>query len=111
MSRINRYRGRSVLAYVGFLAVFVIVLLLVSYGYLMPALHDYNKADAAGRRVLGTQALLMLSAVLVLLLLVLSLIFRLGRSLFPSPTKPAPKTQYTDAWAESAKRLKTPKDE
>jgi uncharacterized BrkB/YihY/UPF0761 family membrane protein len=110
MPQLLRHRGRSVFAYVGFLVVFVIILLIVSDGYLLPALRDYNKADTNARKILGTQALLVMSAVLVLLVLILSLIFRLGRHFFPGPTAPPTKTQYTDAWTESGKRMQPPKD-
>jgi hypothetical protein len=36
------------------------------------------------------------------------LTFRFGRLFFPRATAPRTKTQYVDAWAESARRMQVP---
>jgi predicted permease len=78
--------------------------------YLVPALKAAAVADKPERRILAAHALLLMSVILVILMLALLLTFRIGRFLFPTPTKRT-KTQYTDAWAESAKRMRTPPKE
>jgi hypothetical protein len=101
----------TVWAYICFLALFVILLLLVTKIYLLPAAADVKGANEAGRKLLGAHALLLMSLVLTILGLALILIFRIGRYFMPRARSKEPKTEYTDAWAESAKRMKTPEDE
>jgi quinol-cytochrome oxidoreductase complex cytochrome b subunit len=103
-----RYLGRSIWPHVAFLALFTLLLIIVSHWYLIPALSAFSSADPDQRRLLSLHALLLMLVLLFMLSLFLLLIFRLGRSVFPSrePNKP---TQYVDAWSESAKRLKLPK--
>jgi hypothetical protein len=85
------------------------LLVIVCHYYLFPALEAARGADPAGRRQLGATARLMLAVVLFILLAGLLMSFRVGRFFFPRKRDPRPKpTTYPDAWAESAKRLKTP---
>jgi hypothetical protein len=46
--------------------------------------------------------------VLFILFAGLMITFRFGRFFFPRSTPPPSKTQYVDAWAESAKRVSIP---
>ena len=106
----RRRRGRSVWAFVGFLALFLILLLMITKIYLPRALADFKGADERGRRLIGLHALLLMSVILVILGLSLIMIFRIGRYFFPGNRQKRVKTEYTDAWAESGKRMKTPED-
>jgi quinol-cytochrome oxidoreductase complex cytochrome b subunit len=105
-----RHRGRSVWAFVAFLALFYALLALVTKVYLLRALTDFKYSDDRGRKLIGLHALLLMSLLLVILGLSLILIFRIGRYFFPSSRKPEPKTKYTDAWTEAGKRAKTPEE-
>ena len=100
----------TVWAFVGYLALFVILLLLVTKVYLLRALADVKGADPEGRKLLGAHALLLMSLILTILGISLILIFRIGRYFLPRTKVNEPKTKYTDAWAESVKRMKTPEE-
>ena len=100
----------TVWAYICFLALFVILLVLTTKIYLIQAVADAKGANEQGRKLLGAHALLLMSLVLTILGLALILIFRMGRYFLPRVKSKEPKTQYTDAWAESAKRMKTPEE-
>jgi hypothetical protein len=102
--------GKSVWAFVGFLALFYLLLMLVSKIYLLRALTDFKGADERGRRLIAVHAMLLMSAVLVILGLSWMLIFRIGRYFFPNPKPPRVKTKYVNAWEEAGKRMKTPEE-
>ncbi|HEX4055554.1 MAG TPA: hypothetical protein VHX86_14915 [Tepidisphaeraceae bacterium] len=106
----SRRAGKSVWGFVGFLGLFCILLVLVTKVYLLRALTDFNGADEKARKIIALHALLMMSLLLVILGLSLLLIFRIGRYFFPRRTEPRTKTQYTDAWTEAGKRMKTPEE-
>jgi hypothetical protein len=108
--RAGRHSGRSVWAFVGFLGLFCILLVLVTKLYLLRALTDFNGADERGRKIIGLHALLMMFLLLVILGLSLILIFRVGRYFFPQRYRKFEKTNYTDAWAEAGKRMKPPEE-
>lgn len=103
--------GRSRWTVLGFLAGSFLILLLVCHQFLIPALLVAQGIDDRGRKHLAAISALVLAIVLVCLLAGMILIIRPGR--FFLPRRPAPKTRtiYTDAWAESARRLKTPDDD
>lgn len=103
-----RHAGRSVVPFIAFLLLFLVLLLVVSHWYLLPALDAYNHADARGRRLLGLHALLLLSLLLVILVLFVVMLFRVGRYFFPGPFRPRTRTKYVDAWAEAGKRMPPP---
>jgi hypothetical protein len=105
-----RHKGKSIWAFIGFLALSFILLMMVTRVYLLRALADFNGADERGRRLIGVHALLLLSVVLAILGLSWMLIFRIGRYFFPRTREPLAKTKYTDAWSESGKRMKTPEE-
>ena|ERR1700722_1271930 len=108
--RAGRHSGRSVWAFVGFLGLFCILLVLVTKLYLLRALTDFNGADERGRKIIGLHALLIMFLLLVILGLSLILIFRVGRYFFPQRYRKFEKTNYTDAWAEAGKRMKPPEE-
>jgi len=105
-----RRGGRSIWAFVGFLALFCILLVMVTKVYLLRALADFNGADERGRRLIAVHALLMMAAILATLGLSWMLIFRIGRYFFPGKKEKRVKTEYTDAWEEAGKRMKTPEE-
>jgi hypothetical protein len=96
---------------VGFLGLFVILLVMVSRVYLLRALADFQGADERGRELIGLHATLLLLVVLAILLGSWMLIFRIGRYFFPANREKRAKTTYTDAWEEAGKRLQMPKDD
>ena len=103
-----RRSGRIIWSTLVFLVGFVVLLMLVSYLYLFPALEAAQTADPAGRRQLGATARLMLAVVLFILLAGLLMSFRVGRFFLPRKREPNKPTPYVDAWAESARRMKSP---
>jgi len=103
--------ARSIAPFVAFLVLFAVLLVVVSHWYLLPALHDFNHADARGRRLLGLHALLLLSLLLVILFLFLVMLFRVGRYFLPGPFRPRTRTKYVDVWSEAGKRMQTPPKE
>lgn len=89
-----------------FLIAFTILLCILMIHFLMPAAQAAQNASPADKLKLRAVSALLLSVVLFVLFTGLLLSVRLSRRLSsrPKPTK----TQYIDAWSESAKRLKTP---
>ena len=106
--RSPRRAGRIIWATLVFLAGFAVLLVLVSYFYLIPAMEAAQTADPVGRRQLGATARLMLAVVLFILLACLLMSFRIGRFFLPRRRGPSKPTPYVDAWAESARRMKSP---
>jgi hypothetical protein len=100
-----RRTGRSVLPFVFFLGFFAILLWVVSRWYLLPALDAFNHADARQRKLLAVHALMVMSLILVFLIVMMILMFRVGRFFFPGPPHVRTMTKYVDAWAEAGKRL------
>jgi len=84
------------------------VIFLVCLKYLPRAADAWNHADMHGRKLLALMAVLLVGVLLFFLLVMLGLAVRYSR-----PRKPTGKTvtRYIDAWAESAKRMKTPPKE
>ncbi len=106
--------GRSIWAFVGFLALSYFLLAMLTKVYLLRALEDFKSADEAGKKLIGIHALLLMCAVLIVLGLCWMLIFRVGRYFFPGqgqqPDQGEPKTKYTDAWTEAGKRMRPPEE-
>ena len=96
--------GRTVWAFLGFLLLFVLLILLVSHFYLLPALAAYPHVSPAWRRKMSADALLLCVLLLVILLCGLMLTVRIGRFFFPRPTAPRTRTRHVDAWAEAGRR-------
>src|SRR4051794_8134846 len=104
----SRRPGRTLAAVVVYLVLFGLVVAAVSWFYLLPTLNKAHLASPQEKKRLAGQALLVMIVVLFVLLAGLVLTFRVGRFFFPRPVAPRRKTEYVDAWAESAKRMKTP---
>ncbi len=105
--------GKAYLSFVGYLLGFGILLVGVCRIYLIPAMRAAATADPLQRKQLAATAWLVLAIVLFILFAGLLLTFRIGRFFFPRPTPVAPKrTEYSDAWAESGRRMaEAPREE
>lgn len=108
-SRPARRHGRTLARAITFLVAFTVFLLLVVFGYLLPALNAARDATPDERKRLAAQGSLVLLIVLFVLFAGLALTFRLGRFFFPrnSPGR-LPPTPHVDVWAEAGRRMKTP---
>ena len=105
-----RNAGRILWGTLAFMAGSAILIVVISKGYLLPALDAAKNAAPAERKALAAHARLLLAVVLFILIAGILLTFRFGRFFFPrqrdgEARKP---TQYVDAWAESARRMETP---
>jgi len=101
------WRGPWALA--TFLVGYLILLIVVSHYYLLPAAESWRNATPAERRLLSASSALLLAVVLLIVIVGLLLVLRVRRY-FHLPTPTRSKTQYVDAWSESARRMKTPAD-
>jgi hypothetical protein len=95
-----------------FLTLFTLGLIALAYYYLLPAHRAFLQArhdgDKPGQHAISATSALLMTVVLLILVAGLLLTFRIGRLFFPRNSPPRTKTQYVDAWAESAKRMETP---
>ena len=110
-----RRPGRTQWAVLAFLIVFTAGLVALAYYYLLPAhrafLQARQQGDQHGVHAFSATSALMLAVVMLILVSGLLITFRIGRLFFSRNTPPRTKTQYVDAWAESAKRMETPPKE
>jgi uncharacterized membrane protein YdjX (TVP38/TMEM64 family) len=97
--------GRSLLVTVIYLAGFALLILWLARYYLLPAYATLDGATPEERQWLSAWSILLMSVVLVLLITGLILTFRVGRYFLPREGKPS-RTDYPDAWQESARRLR-----
>jgi len=96
-----------------FLVVFTLLLIGVVSYVLVPgfeAIRD-DQLTPQEKRSLQAWYRLLLFVLLFILFAGLVLTFRFGRLLFPRPTAPRTRTEYVDAWAESARRIQVPPDD
>jgi len=112
----RRHRpGRSQWAVLAFLIMFTVGLVALAYYYLLPAhrafLQARQQGDQHGLHAISATSALLLAVVMLILVSGLLITFRIGRLFFPRNSPPRTKTQYVDAWAESAKRMETPPEE
>jgi hypothetical protein len=101
-----RRAGRLHWATLAFLLGFTALLIVLGYFYLAPgaeALADTG-ADAEKRQRLKAFSSLLLAVMLVLLFVLMLIVFRVRRFFFDD--QPRTKTEYPDAWSESARRLR-----
>jgi protein-S-isoprenylcysteine O-methyltransferase Ste14 len=103
--------GRAFWPAIAFLVAFFILLLIVSHRFLLPALRVSQGIDSTGRKHLAAISALVLTVVLFCLLVLLLMAFRPGRLLFSRRTEAPSKTDYIDAWQESADRMPMPRDD
>jgi hypothetical protein len=98
-----------------FLTAFSGGIVALAYYYIFPALqafHDAHKnGDKAGAKAISATSTLLLAVLLLILIAGILLTFRMGRLFFPRSAPPRITTEYTDAWAESARRMQTPPDD
>ena len=104
----RRHRGRTLVAVVVYLLCFAVLLIVVSKIYLLPALEAARNAQPHEKRQLAAFARLLLVVVLFVLFAGLLVAFRIGRFFLPRAPTPRKRTEYVDAWAESARRLEPP---
>ena len=97
--------GRIYAATVVFLVACGVLIVIVSFVYLIPALEATKGAEPGERKALSATAWLILSVILTLLFLMMLLVFRMGRFFLPRSRERTNPTEYVDAWAESAKRM------
>ena len=100
--------ARTYVAVVVYLLCFTVLLIVISKIYLLPAMEASRNASPQEKRQLAAYARLMLTVVLFVLFGGLLIAFRIGRFFVPRPLPGRKKTEYVDAWAESAKRMQTP---
>jgi hypothetical protein len=93
-----------------YLCGFALLLLVALNNFLVPVLHAAAHNGHAAHQKLAAISWLLLWIILTYLISGLMLVFRVGRFFFPRPRPPRHRTQYIDAWAESAKRIDVPKE-
>ena len=93
-----------------FLVVFTVLLIGVASYVLVPGFEAIQDKDLTPQEKRSLQAWyrLLMFVLLFILFAGLVLTFRFGRLFFPRPAAPRTKTQYVDAWAESARRMSVP---
>ena len=103
--------GRSIWAVLGFLTLFMGIVVMVSRWYLLPAIEAAQRATPDEKRALQAHALLLMALLLVILACGLLLSFGIGRFFFPRPTtQPPVRTRYVDAWAEAGRRAEADRE-
>ena len=100
--------GRIYIATVLFLVTSGVVIFLVSFNYLIPAMRATQGADPDDRKALSATAWLIMAVILTFLFILMLLVFRMGQFFLPRSRERAKPTEYVDAWAESAKRIDVP---
>ena len=105
--------GRIHWSVFAFLLVFTVLLVVITQYALLPGWHAATQPSLSlqEKRALSAWYRLLLMVVLFVLFAGVVLTFRFGRLFFPRTGGPRVKTQYVDAWAESAKRVRVPSEE
>ena len=111
LSALPRRHGRVHWAAIAFLVVFAAVALSIAYYAMQPVAQATQHASDDEKRRIVAWFRLLLAILLFILIAGLLLTFRFGRLFFPRASSPRVKTQYVDAWAESAKRVRVPPED
>jgi hypothetical protein len=108
-----RHEGFVFIRLLIFLLVYGVLLLVVSYEYLFPAMETFSRSTTTPqqKKLLAAHALLLLALMLFVLVMGLVMSLRIGRLFFPTRRPRAKPTNYPDAWEESARRIKVDPDE
>jgi len=93
-----------------FLTLFSALALIICIYYIQPAADAARTADKVGKHEIAAWSRLLLAVLLVILFAGLILTLRAARFFIRREEKPT-KTNYVDAWTESAKRMKTPPED
>jgi hypothetical protein len=109
--RIPPFPSRFHWAIAAFLLGFAVLLLILTHSYLLPAFGAFRTASPEEKKRIAAYSRLLLAVILVMLTAGLVLTFRVGRYFLPRHRPPRTKTQYTDAWAESGRRMPQPPQE
>jgi hypothetical protein len=104
-------RGRIHWSAIVFLILFTIGAIWIAFYAMKPAAEVAHSASPDEKRRIVAWFRLLLAVLLFILFAGLVLTFRFGRLFFPRTGEPRAKTQYVDAWAESAKRVRVPSEE
>lgn len=103
----RRFRpAKSIWPLVLFLVGFSVLIWIVSDYFLIPAMTVAKEATREQKRQLVAHSRLLLAVVLLILCIGILMLFQIRRFFFPRSLGTRTKTEYVDAWAESAKRLK-----
>ena len=109
MAKQSRLKSaRSQIPLIVFLFCFAVLLLGVVLIFLRPAADAARNATPEDKRKLAAYSRLLLCVVLFVFFAGLLMTVRIGRFFFPKPAPKREKTNYPDAWAESANRIQTP---
>ena len=96
---------------IAFMLGFAALIIFVAHYYLYPAMEAAGQATPQQKKLLAAHAWLLMALILFIILVGLILIFRVGRFFIPRSTTRAKPTNYPDAWAESARRVKVDEEE
>ena len=92
-----------------FMVGFAVLIVAISNWYLLPAMDAARQAAPAEKKALAAHARLLLAIVLFILIAGILLTFRFGRFFLPRRHESGKPTKYVDAWAESGRRMETPR--
>ena len=91
-----------------FLLLFSIFVIVIAYYTVIPGMEAAKDASPQEKRTLVAWYRLLLFVLLFILFAGMVITFRFGRLFFPRAGSQRIKTEYVDAWAESAKRVEVP---
>ena len=96
--------ARSISGMIAFLIGSMVLVIVVSHHFLIPAILVSRDATPQEKRHIQAVATLLLTVVLFILGVGIVLLLRVKRFFIPSSQPTRQKTEYIDAWAEAGKR-------